>query len=148
LTPEGPKNAQDVVVGDTLLALNIPTGDLNAATVETWTGENLTLNETNCVNTTVISVTSRPVTTVVLINGDMFSTHHYILTKKDDIIRFVNCSELDLSYKIYNRKEEGFININELEVLEYEDTVFSINCEPYDNFFTQHMLVFDRPDNP
>ena len=22
----------------------------------------------------------------------------------------------------------------------------SINCEPYDNFFTKKMLVFDRPD--
>ena len=104
-------------------------------------------NETNFVTTTVISVTSRPVTTVVVINGDMFSTHHYILTKKDNVVRFVNCSELDHSYQIYNKEEQGFINIIDVDVLEYEDTVFSINCEPYDNFFTQHMLVFDRPED-
>ena len=60
---------------------------------------------------------------------------------------FVNCSELDHSYQIYNKEEQGFINIIDVDVLEYEDTVFSINCEPYDNFFTQHMLVFDRPED-
>ncbi len=106
------------------------------------------MNEENFVETTVTSVTSRSVTTLILVNGDMFSTHHYILTKKDNVICFTNVSDLDLSYQIYNREEQGFINIVELETLPYEDTVFSINCEPYDNFFTENMLVFDHPDSP
>ena len=148
LTPDGVKNAEDIVVGDVLFAVNISSDDLNSSTVEAWTAENLMINETNFVETTVVSVTSRPVTSVVVVNSDIFSNHHYVLTKKDDIVRFTNVSDLDLSYKVYNRTEEGFVNIYELEVLPYDDTVFSINCEPYDNFFTQHMLVFDRPDNP
>ena len=146
-TPEGFKKAEDIVIGDTLLALDIPTGELNAETVESWTASSPIINETNVVHTTVVGVTFRPVTTVIMINGDMFSTHHYILTKKDNVIRFINSSEIDTSYMVYNREEQGFVNVTEFEVLEYEDTVFSINCEPYDNFFTQNMLVFDRPDD-
>jgi hypothetical protein len=141
------KPAQDIVVGDVLLAANIP-ANTDPSTIDwtTWSTENLILNETNFVETTVVSVGSRPVTQAYLINGDLFSQSHYILTKKDGVSRFIKASDMDNSYLVYNRAEQGFVNITEFEVLDYEDTVFSINCEPYDNFFTQNMLVFDTKD--
>jgi len=86
------------------------------------------------------------VTHAYVINGDVFSESHYILTKKDNSYKFIKASEIDDTYMVYKKDSEGFVDITEFEVLEYEDVVFSINCEPYDNFFTEHMLVFDMKD--
>ena len=47
---------------------------------------------------------------------------------------------------IYSYIEQDFINIVSLEVVPQQEMVYSINCEPYDNFFTENMLVFDTPD--
>jgi intein/homing endonuclease len=47
---------------------------------------------------------------------------------------------------IFSYADLGFVNIQSLDIVDYQETVYSINCEPYDNFFTENMLVFDTRD--
>ena len=90
-----------------------------------------------------MSVTTNTTNQFYLINGDKYSNSHWILTEKDNIAKFIRVTELDTTFKVYSFAEQGFVNITDLEVLDIEDTIYSIHCEPYDNFFTDNMLVFD-----
>jgi len=145
ITINGRKDAKDIVVGDVLVAMDLDTNNVSDWT--TWSKEDLLLDETNLRETEVVSITSRPISTLYIINGDAYSGTHYILTKKDDVVKFIQTSEIDDSYFVYSFANLQFVPIEALDVIEYEDTVYSINCEPYDNFFTENMLVFDVRDN-
>ncbi len=111
-----------------------------------WSTENLTLNENNLKETTVVSVTSTQVDKIYVINGDAYSATHYVLTKKDNLSKFIRVDAIDDSYMIFSYADLGFVNIQSLDIVDYQETVYSINCEPYDNFFTENMLVFDTRD--
>ena len=145
ITINGRKDAKDIVVGDVLVAMDLDTNNVSDWT--TWSKEDLSLNETNLRETEVVSITSRPISTLYIINGDAYSGTHYILTKKDDVVKFIKTSEIDDSYFVYSFADLQFVPIEVFDIIEYEDTVYSINCEPYDNFFTENMLVFDVRDN-
>ena len=68
------------------------------------------------------------------------------MTQKNNVAKFIRVDEIDTTYKIYSYTDLGFVNIQSLDVVDYNETVYSINCEPYDNFFTENMLVFDTRD--
>ena len=144
MTTNGRKEAKDIVVGDVLIAMELPS-EQNADWLN-WTAEDLILNETNLRETTVHFVSSKQVDRVYLLNGDAYSETHYILTKKDNVSKFLRIDSIDDTYMVYSYEELGFVNIDSLDVVNYEETVYSINCEPYDNFFTENMLVYDTRD--
>jgi hypothetical protein len=145
-TADGTKLAKDVVVGDKLLALNISDGEnldwLN------WTGTEELITSDKIVETTVVSVDLSSTSHFVYIDGDIFAKTHYILTKKDDVVKFTHVADIDTTYQIYSYEDAKFIDIEIVEEIEAEMQKVSINCEPYDNFFTDKMLVFDRADFP
>jgi hypothetical protein len=143
MTINGRKDAKDLVIGEVLVAMDI---DDTVTDWLNWSAENIELHESNIVTTEVVSITPRQIDELYLINGDLYSGSHYILTEKDGLNRFIRVDEIDNSYKVFSYSELSFIPIEILEVIEYEDTVYSINCEPYDNFFTENMLVFDSRD--
>jgi regulatory protein YycI of two-component signal transduction system YycFG len=148
MTINGRKDAKDIAVGDVLISMEINDEAVNDPNFDwiAWSQEGLALNETNIRTTTVIGVSAYNTSQLYLLNGDLYSESHYILTKKDNVSKFIRVDQIDNSYMVYSYSELGFINIESLEVVEYEDTVYSINCEPYDNFFTENMLVFDARD--
>jgi hypothetical protein len=145
-TVDGTKLAKDVVVGDKLLALNISDGEnldwLN------WTGTEELITSDKIVETTVVSVDLSSTSHFVYIDGDIFAKTHYILTKKDGVVKFTHVADIDTTYQIYSYEDAKFIDIEIVEEIEAEMQKVSINCEPYDNFFTDKMLVFDRADFP
>jgi hypothetical protein len=145
-TTSGLKNAEDIIVGDKLIAMNIDGIDRTTMTWLDWSLENPTFNESNFVETEVMSINTNTTNPIYLVNGDRYSSTHWILAKKDNVARFVRVTELDTTSKVYSYVEQGFVNITALEVLDIEDTIYSIHCEPYDNFFTENMLVFDAFD--
>jgi hypothetical protein len=54
--------------------------------------------------------------------------------------------DIDTTYEIFSAETNDFKSIELVETVFMTLEKVSINCEPYDNFFTKKMLVFDRPD--
>jgi hypothetical protein len=144
--PGGTKSANQLVVGDTLLGLNIP----NPANVD-WTewevdSSSLSLSADNVVETQIVSINNTAETQFIYINGDLFSKSHYILVQKGAVTKFIKASDIDTSYKIFSTESKSFVDITLVDTVDITLNKISINCEPYDNFFTSAMLVFDRQD--
>lgn len=144
-TVNGIKKVSEIQVGDILYALNIPQQDLSTLTIleSSWN-----FNSNDIVETTVMSINTHPQEIFIIINGDVFTPTHNILAKKDGIIKFVPASEIDTTFEIYSYESQDFISISNAQEIEISNSyATSFNCEPYDNFFTKEMLVFDRPDS-
>ncbi len=144
LTLNGRKPASELQVGDKLYAMNIPSE--NVLDWTSWQSSDIVLNSDNVVETEIVSINVHQADKIYSINGDLYSESHYILTKKDNIIKFTRADQVDSTYSVYSYAAHDFEAIISVEAIDYEETVYSINCEPYDNFFTDNMLVFDTKD--
>jgi hypothetical protein len=142
--PGSSKPAGELQVGDKLLALNIP----NPENVDwiNWQSTDVSFNEDNIVETEIKSIQIVQEDEFIYIDGDLFSKSHYILVKKDNLTKFIKAVDVDTSYQIFSPVTKTFVDIQLVEVVYMNLSKVSINCEPYDNFFTTKMLVFDRPD--
>jgi hypothetical protein len=140
-TPNGLKLAGEIQVGDSVYSLNIPSG-LDEQEWLSWSSDpdNFTAN---IVETTVTSVLTASGSTYVYVDGDMFTPTHYILTKKDDVIKFIKVDELDNTYQRYSYEINDFVDIEIVEDITVDQNNVSIHCEPHDNFFTEQMLVLE-----
>ncbi len=144
LTPSGRKDVQDLQVGDTLYAMKIQ--DSDPQNWIEWFANDLKLTEDNLTETTITSISKYQTNKIYAINGDLYSGSHYILSRKNEVSKFIRADAIDTSYEVYSYADFDFINIYSVEEIDYEETVYSIYCEPYDNFFTDNMLVFDSGD--
>ena len=140
-TPNGLKPAGQVQVGDVLLGLDIPSG-MDDQEWLSWTS-NPDNFAANIVETTVTSVLQNSGSTYVYIDGDIFTPTHYILTKKDDLIKFIKVDEIDNTYQRYSYEANDFVDIEIVEDIAVDQNNISIHCEPHDNFFTEQMLVLE-----
>ena len=124
--------------------------DLGGDTVTTnwqqWTSSDIDLTNDLIVETTVMSVIPGTANSFIYINGTMYTHGHYVLVKKDGVTQFLQTPYIDTTYEVYNYEQGAWIPIAGVENIEVQMDKISINCEPYDNFFTENMLVFDRPD--
>jgi len=140
-TPNGLKLAGEIQVGDTVYSLNIPSG-LDEQEWLSWSSDpdNFTAN---IVETTVTSVLTAPGSTYVYVDGDIFTPTHYILTKKDAVIKFIKVDEIDNTYQRYSYEANDFVDIEIVEDIAVDQNNISIHCEPHDNFFTEQMVVLE-----
>lgn len=145
LTPEGAVSAENLKVGDKLLSLNISDIDFATFNPEEWSTADI--EGANVVETEVVSISSRVTDTVVRINNELYSTSHWILAKINGVTSFVKSEEITTSHEVWNFVENGWVPVTEAATIAYIDKVYSINCEPYDMFFTSNMLVFDSDPN-
>jgi hypothetical protein len=144
--PGSTKTANQLVVGDTLLALNIPNPDNIDWTEWQVESSSLSLSDDNIVETQIVSINNTAETQFIYVNGDLFSKSHYILVQKGAVTKFIKASDIDTSYKIFSSESKSFVDVVLVDTVDITLNKISINCEPYDNFFTATMLVFDRPD--
>ena len=144
LTLSGRKQVQDLEVGDILYAMKIQ--DTDPKNWIEWFSNDLKLTQDNLTETTITSINKYQTNKIYAINGDLYSGSHYILTRKNEVSKFIRADAIDTSYEVYSYADFDFIDIYSVEEIEYEETVYSIYCEPYDNFFTDNMLVFDSGD--
>ena len=98
------------------------------------------------VETTVTSVTRRTASRGVAINSDLFSDTHYVLVKKGAKALFVLSTEVVMTDKVYNYSTSTWESITSLQIGNIPHEVVSIDCEPYDVFYTEHLLVHDSVD--
>jgi hypothetical protein len=145
--PGSSKPAGELQVGDKLLALDIP----NPSNTDwiNWEVDSstLSLSNENIVETNITSIVIDTEDEFVYIDGDLFSKSHYVLVQKGAATRFIKAVDIDTTYKIFSPETGSFVDIQLVEMVYMNLDKVSINCEPYDNFFTTKMLVFDRPDN-
>lgn len=144
-TPEGLVPAGALSVGDTLLSADIlgfPYENYNGATEFAlgWVDNNpeIILKETS-----VVGITRRLSHFAVAINEDLFSDTHYILIKRGPEARFVYTAYVEPTDMVYNYSSSSWEPIYMLEKVPVDHQVVSINCEPYDIFFTENALVHD-----
>jgi hypothetical protein len=143
LQRSGYRNAADIEVGDELLALNLSSDQVSLID---WATTNIEDLAGELVTTTVVSKTVTAVNEFIYIDGDLFTRGHYILTRKDGVISFVPAMNVDTTYEKYVLSQRDFVPINIVDNLEIAMDKISLQCEPYDNFFTEQLLVMDMPD--
>lgn len=144
-TPDGLVAAGSLKVGDVLISANIE-GVPYLSTPESyqsiynWTETNPQIEYTT---TNVVMIHQKMGDTVVAINGDIFSQYHYILIKRDGLARFIATADIVNTDEIYSYASSSFEPITMLQSVPVSHEIVSIDCEPYDIFFTQEMLVHD-----
>ena len=150
-TENGLVRAQDLKVGDVLLSLDIPGVPQNFTTSGT-TAEDLAavsldpeiIKASTPVLTTVNSISINEKRGAVSVNTEMFTREHYLLIERDGFAKVVTAAELLNTDKVYNYTSSDFVDIYELEFLDIVFYAYSVNCEPFDFFWTEHSLTFDN----
>jgi hypothetical protein len=145
-TTDGLVKADDLEVGDTLISANIDGfpydgGPSAIGAALEWSDSNPNLE---IATTTVVAIYRQQSNYGVVINGDIFSQYHFVLVKRNGEAQFVMSadvlSETDL---VYSYETSTWETINMYEVVPVIHETVSINCEPYDMFFTERMLTHD-----
>jgi len=144
-TPDGLVAAGSLKVGDVLISADIEgvpymsSPEANES-IYNWTDSEPNIKYTT---TTIVMVHRKTGDTVVAINGDIFSQYHYILIKRDGLARFIATADMAATDQIYSYASNSFEPITMLQMVPVSHEIVSIDCEPYDIFFTQEMLVHD-----
>ena len=145
-TIDGLVKAGDLQVGDTLLSANIegfPYESEEGVTAQAiaWSDNNPNIIPEV---TNIVALYKTQSAYAVVINEDIFSQYHYVLIKRDGVAKFetsVNIvKETDL---VYSYDTSSWESIYLYEIVQAPHDIISINCEPYDMFFTERMLTHD-----
>jgi hypothetical protein len=144
-TKDGLVAASDLKVGDKLLSADIesfPYDNLAATDIEliNWTAENPYVN---LVETEIVGIRYRTAKWAVLVDSDIFSDTHYIMVKRGEETSFVKSLDLEPTDLIWSYVDRNWVSISILEKVDVNHEVVSIDCEPYDIFFTERMLTHD-----
>jgi hypothetical protein len=144
-TKAGLVAAHDLKVGDKLLSADVesfPYDNLAATNMDliNWTSENPYVN---LVETEIVGLRYRTSKWAVIVDSDIFSDTHYIMVKRGEVTSFVKALDLEHTDLIWSYSERNWISISILEKVDVNHEVVSIDCEPYDIFFTERMLTHD-----
>jgi hypothetical protein len=150
-TESGLVRAQDLQVGDVILSLDIP-GVPQNFTLSGTTAEDLAavsldpeiIKSATPALTTINSISINERRGAVSVNTEMFTRAHYLLIQRDGLSKVVTAAELVNTDKVFNYTSFDFVDITELEFLDIAFYAYSINCEPFDFFWTEHSLTFDN----
>jgi hypothetical protein len=132
-------------VGDKLLSADIesfPYDNLLATDMELveWTAQNPHIN---LVETEIVNIRTRTAKWAIIVDSDMFSDTHYILVKRNNVTKFVKAIDLESTDLIWSNSDQNWVVIGLLQKIQVDHEVVSIDCEPYDIFFTERMLTHD-----
>jgi hypothetical protein len=144
-TRDGLVAAHDLKVGDKLLSADIatfPYDNLLATNIELiqWTAQNPHIN---LVETEIVGLRTRTSNWAIIVDSDIFSDSHYILVNRDDVTKFVKAIDLERTDLIWSNTYHNWVRIGVLKKVDVAHEVVSIDCEPYDIFFTERMLTHD-----
>jgi hypothetical protein len=145
LTTNGLTAAANIQVGDTLVSVELP-GLVQNSSFEnmlSWSSTDTEFDLSNTVTTTVTHVAANEVTTSVVVNYELFSGTHFMLTKRDGVAKMIATKDLLMSDELWSSDTNTWTAIYQLVIKDIPHTVISINCEPYDMFFTDKFLVYD-----
>jgi hypothetical protein len=144
-TRDGLVAAHDLKVGDKLLSADIatfPYDNLLATNIDLiqWTAQNPHIN---LVETEIVGLRTRTSRWAIIVDSDIFSDSHYILVNRDDVTKFIKAIDLERTDLIWSNTYHNWVSIGVLKKVDVAHEVVSIDCEPYDIFFTERMLTHD-----
>ena len=93
--------------------------------------------------TTIMQLGTSTAAVAVMVGTELYSGSHYMLTKRDDVAKMIRTEDLLITDKLWSTDTNSWIEITNLVVSSVPHEVVSVNCEPYDMFFTDHFLVYD-----
>jgi hypothetical protein len=145
LTPSGYTQASSLKVGDELVSTEIPGLGINFTRedVYNWSGNPDSIQIIPDKVTTITHIGSSQASQSVSVNGEIYSGSHTMLVKRDDVARMVESADLLESDQLWSSDTNTWTPITELIISNIPHEVISLNCEPYDMFYTDHFLVYD-----
>jgi hypothetical protein len=150
LTPQGYKEVSSLRVGDKLISLDVEeltTEGLSGNDLMTWSSDTFTNN--GLVETEIVSIVeTTKYVNLYQINSDWFTSGHDILVRKDERHFFLTADQIDETYEVFSHATQDWKQVESVDsILDSEQTVYSIDCEPHDIFFTQDALVYNIREN-
>jgi hypothetical protein len=143
-TVDGIKQASEIQVGDVLYSLNISNLDPTVQGIPDFNVPEEQFEALGIVETNVVGVSSYVTDSAIVINGDIFTAPHLILAKDSNgSVSFVRSENITEDYQVWSLDSRDWIPVTSVETIAYIEQVYTINCEPYDIFFTQNMLTHD-----
>jgi hypothetical protein len=145
LTTNGYTQASNLKVGDELVSTEIPGLGMNFSIqdVQNWTGNPVDLQMMPDKVTTIVGIGSSTAQQSVSINGEFYSGSHAMLVKRDGVSKLLASRDLLDTDELWSSDTNTWTAITELIISDIPHEVISINCEPYDMFYTDHFLVYD-----
>ena len=93
--------------------------------------------------TTIVAIGTSTAQVSVGINGEYYSGTHYMLAKRDNVSKMIASEDLLETDELWSADTNSWAPITELIISYTPHEVISINCEPYDMFYTDRFLVYD-----
>jgi hypothetical protein len=140
-----------LVVGDVVKSLDIPGIPQNFTTIGTTAEElaEMSWDTESVLSATPVLTTINRVqiiqrTGAVSVNAEVLTRNHYLLIERNEVVKAIKAGDLLETDKMFDYNTSTFVNITELEFLDITYYAYSINCEPYDFYLTEHTLTFDN----
>jgi hypothetical protein len=111
--------------------------------VKNWSGNPADLAMVPDKETTIMHIGTTTAEDSVSINGEFYSGSHYMLVKRDGVSKMIASIDLLDTDELWSTDTNTWTAITELTISHIPHQVVSINCEPYDLFYTDHFLVYD-----
>lgn len=148
LTPEGYIPIENILIGDELISIDIDEISTDGTNFDIYNWSSETFTNKGFVITNVTNISSSQITgPEIIINGDSFSDNHSILTLKNGVYSFTDAKNIDESYQIFDADIQDWTQVVSVEIIENSTVnVYSIDCEPYDIFFTNNALVYNKKE--
>lgn len=135
-------------VGDILVSMNIEevTTFGSDFDVDNWSSN--TFTNLGTTDTVVTNIFARQIVgTLVRINGEWFTDNHNILVEKDGVYYFKQSIDIDTTYKVFDYDIMDWAPVIDVyHQPDSESIVYVVDCEPYDVFFTENALVYNRKE--
>ncbi len=152
-TPNGLVPAEEIIVGDIVhsIRFNELTTDETAYTLDAWSADTLTPVE--MLNTVVTSARAmRNVSTLIVINGDKYTSEHHILVDDGSTKRFAVAGDIQIGWKVLKRTGDSvenlaWVDVIQKDIIEEAATVYLFDTEDQDVLFTENMLTHNVKAN-
>jgi hypothetical protein len=145
LTVDGYTQAKNLKVGDVLVSTEIPGLGINFTRedIQAWSANPANLVAIPDKETTIVNIGTSTAQVSVAINGEFYSGTHYMLVKRDNLASMIASEDLLDTDELWSADTNSWTPITELIISYIPHEVVSINCEPYDMFYTDLFLVYD-----
>ena len=111
--------------------------------MESWTQNPENIVAIPDKQTTIMEIGTSTATVAVMVGNEVYSGSHYMLAKRDNVAQMIMSENLLETDQLWSTDSNSWINISQLIITDLNHEVVSINCEPYDLFFTDQYLVYD-----
>lgn len=143
--PEGLILAHNLSVGDVLYSANIEGIDVAnseiAQYLQNWSTASAQISPAE---TTIVAMAARISNDgAIVVNGNKYSSEHFLLVKREGQIQFQPAREVLETDLVFSPSENDWKEVTDYKITDQKELLISIDVEPYDLYFTDNALVHD-----